>query len=148
MAGYLLLEQEKLSPPQPPGKGVEANQTRIGFFDFLRALDDEVFPYDENSSLLITGIEETLLTARPDMEQQAIEFRRKLNKAATWFDRRNCGDIQVVFRQPLIRGEKLTVKHVTAEIPIYLIFGSPAPEMINGQKVFRTGSFNLTGNGF
>jgi len=127
---------------------VKANSSRIGFFDFLRSLDNETFPYDENSSLLVVGIEEVLLGARPGMEEEAMRIRGKLNQAANLFDMRNCADIQIVFRQPLIRGEKLKVAHVTQEIPIYLIFGSPVPDTINGQTVFRTGSFNLTGAGF
>lgn len=148
MPGYLLVEQNKLSPPKSEKQGVKANRTRIGFFDFLRSLDDETFPYDENSSLLVVGIEDVLLGARPEMEDEAKRIRAKLNKAAGMFERRSCADIQIVFKQPLIRGDKLTVDHVTAKIPIYLIFGSPVPDTINGQTVFRTGSFNLTGAGY
>ncbi len=148
MPGYLLVEHNRLSPPKPENQGVKANSSRIGFFDFLRSLDNETFPYDENSSLLVVGIEEVLLGARPGMEEEAMRIRGKLNQAANLFDMRNCADIQIVFRQPLIRGEKLKVAHVTQEIPIYLIFGSPVPDTINGQTVFRTGSFNLTGAGF
>lgn len=148
MPGYLLVEQNKLSPPRPEKQGVKANSTRMGFFDFLRSLEDETFPYDENSSLLIVGIEEVLLGARPNMDIEAKEIRKKLNKSAGWFDRRGCADIQIVFKQPLVRGDKLTVEHVTASIPIYLVFGSPVPDNINGQTVFPTGSFNLTGAGY
>jgi len=148
MPGYLLVEQNKLSPPKPIKQGVKANTTRIGFFDFLRSLDDETFPYDDTSSLLVVGIEDVLLGARPEMDDEAKQIRSKLNKAASLFDRRNCADIQIVFRQPLIRGDKLTVDHVTAKISIFLIFGSPVPDTIYGQTVFRTGSFNLTGAGY
>ena len=148
MPGYQLVEQNKLSPPKPEQQGVKANKTTIGFIDFLRSLDDETFPYDKNSSLLVVGIEQVLLGARPGMEDEAKHIRAKLNKAASLFDRRNCADVQIVFRQPLIRGDKLTVDHVTSKIPIYLIFGSPVPDTINGQTVFRTGSFNLTGAGY
>lgn len=147
MPGYLLIEQNKLSPPLPSGKGVPLNKTRIGILDFLRSLEDEDFPYDENSSLMIVGIEDVLLAARPDMEGVAKEIRSSLNGCAKLFDSRNCGDVQIVFKQPLVRGDKLIVDHVTAKIPIFLIFGSPVPDTINGQVVFRTGSFNLTGAG-
>ena len=148
MPGYLLIEQNKLSPPRPEKQGVKANTTRVGFFDFVRSLNDETFPYDENSSLLVYGIEELLLGKRPEMNDEAKRIRSKLNKAAGWFERRGCADIQIIFKQPLIRGDKLKVAHVTQEIPIYLIFGSPVPDTINGQTVFRTGSFNLTGAGY
>ena len=148
MPGYLLVEQNKLSPPLAPGSGVAANKTRLGIIDFLRSLDDETFPYDENSSLLVTGIEDVLLAARPTMDEYAHQIRERLVRVAGHFNNRNCTDVQVAFRQPLRRGERLMVDHVTAPIPIYLIFGSPVPEIINGQTVFRTGSFNLTGAGY
>ena len=148
MPGYLLLEQKQLSPPLPQGRGVAANKTRIGIIDFLRSLEDETFPYDENSSLLVTGIEEMLLASRPDMRAQALEVRRRLQKAAGHFNDRNCADVQIVFREPLKKGDKLIGAHVTEHIPVYLVFGSPVPDMINGQTVYRTGSFNLTGAGY
>ena len=148
MPGYVLLEQNKLSPPLPPGKGVPANKTRIAIVDFLRSLEDETFPYDENSSLLVTGIEELLLASRPDMEHYAKKIGRKLRKVAGPFTNRRCGDVQIVFRQSLKRGDKLMVDHVTEPIPIYLIFGTPVPETISNQVVYRTGSFNLTGAGY
>src|SRR5437773_12466328 len=97
MPGYLLIEQNKLSPPQPPGRGVPVNKTRIGILDFLRSLEDEDFPYDENSSLMIVGIEHVLLAARPDMEAAAKKIRALLNRCARSFNNRNCGDVQIVF---------------------------------------------------
>ncbi len=131
----------------PHGKGVPVNKTRIGILDFIRSLEDDDFPYDDNSSLMIVGIEDVLLAARPDMEETAKEIRASLNGCAKLFDSRNCADIQIVFKQPLVRGDKLMVDHVTAQIPIFLIFGTPVPDTINGQVVYRTGSFNLTGAG-
>lgn len=148
MPGYMLIEQNKLSPPMLPGKGVKANATRIAVLDFLRSLEDETFPYDENSSLMVTGIEEFLLASRPGMEEYATDVRKRLQRMAGLFNDRNCADVQIVFRQPLKRGERLIVEHVTVPIPIYLIFGSPVPDVINGQVVFRRGSFNLTGAGY
>ncbi len=148
MPGYLLVEQNKLSSPLPHGKGITATRTRIEIIDFLRSLDDETFPYDENSSLLVTGIEELLLASRPNMEEFAADVRRRLQKVAGFFNNRNCGDIQVIFRQTLKKGEKLAVEHVTAPIPNCLIFGSPVPEIINNRVAYRTGSFNLTGTGY
>jgi len=148
MPGYLLVEQKKMSPPLMPGQGVKSNRSRIAIIDFLRSLDDETFPYDENSSLLVTGIEEFLLASRPNMDECAIDIRQRFQKVAGYFNNRNCTDVQIAFRQPLKRGERLMVDHVTTPIPIYLIFGSPVPETINNQMVFRTGSFNLTGAGY
>jgi hypothetical protein len=145
MAGYMLLEQKSLASAQTQSKGVQPNKRKIGILDFLRELKQEDFPYNENSSLIVTGIEEYLLASRPDMEGTAIEIRKMLQSAAGFFNDRLCPNVQIVFRQPLKRGEHLIVEHVTQPIPIYLIFGTPPPEDINGQTVYRT-SFNLSGN--
>lgn len=150
MPGYLLVQKSSLSPPLPPGQGVQANKRRIGLLDFLRELAQEDFPFDENSSLLVEGTEDVLLAARTsrETEQQelaeaALMIRAKLQKSANAFFACACPDVQVVFRQPLQRGDTLIVNHVTAPLPIHIIFGSPPAEEINGQRVYRN-SFNLS----
>jgi len=141
----MLVEQRSFAVPQTPNRGVHPNKKKIGFVDFLRELDQEDFPFDENSSLMVTGIEEYLLASRPDMDATAREIHAKLQRAAVPFDQRLCSNVQIVFRQPLKRGEHLIVEHVTQPIPIYLIFGNPTPEDIGGQTVFIS-KFNLSGN--
>lgn len=150
MPGYLLVQKSSLSPPLPERNGVKANSRRIGLLDFLRELAQEDFPFDENSSLLVEGMEDVLLAARTSKdteEQELAEAARlihsRLQKAANAFFARGCPDVQIVFRQPLQRGDHLIVNHVTAPLPVYLIFGSPPSDEINGQKVYRT-SFNLS----
>ncbi|OIO18554.1 MAG: hypothetical protein AUJ54_07700 [Ignavibacteria bacterium CG1_02_37_35] len=145
MAGYMLVEQRSFAVPQTPNRGVQPNKRKIGIADFLRELEQEEFPFDENSSLMVTGIEEYLLASRPDMEVTAREIRMKLQKAAGFFNDRLCRNVQIVFRQPLKRGEHLIVDHVTQSIPIYLIFNTPIQTDIGGQTVFIS-QFNLSGS--
>jgi hypothetical protein len=144
MPGYHLIEQKHLSPPQPPGRGIIANSRRIGFLDFLRELDQEDFPYDAESSLLVVGLEDVLLYGRPDMETVAWSIHRRLQHAADDFERRNCGWVQIMFRLPLMRGETLRAIHPAVELPIYLIFGSPHSETDKNGNVFFSCRFNLS----
>lgn len=145
MPQYVLIEQKSLSPPRPVGQGVKANTQEIGFGDFLRELNEDEFPFNENSSLRVVGLEEILLAARPNMDQLAMKIRNKLQRAGNDFFSKGCGDVQIVFKGELIRGAHLIVKHPTSDINIYKIFGSPPPEEINGQKIYKN-SFNLSGN--
>jgi len=147
MAGYMLVEQKSLTSSQNTNRGVIPNTRKIGIIDFLRELDQEDFPFNENSSLMVTGIEEYLLASRQSsgMEAASKEIRKKLQGAAIQFDKRLCPNVQIVFQQPLLRGEHLIVKHVTQPIPIHLIFGNPPPTDIGGQTVYIA-HFNLSGN--
>ena len=141
----MLVEQKSLASPQTYNKGIPPNTKKVGIADFLRELDQDVFPFNDSSSLIITGLEDYLLASRPDMEATAREIRRKLQRAAGFFNDRLCPNVQIVFRQPLKRGEHLIVEHVTQPIPIYLIFGTPPPTDIGGQTVYIA-HFNLSGN--
>jgi len=145
MPGYVLLERKSLTPPRPEGKGVKINTQEIGFGDFLRELNQDEFPFNENCSLRVIGLEEILLAARPNMDRLAMKIRNQLQSAANDFFSKGCGDVQIVIRGELVRGAHLIVRHPTSDINIYLIFGSPAPEEINGQKIYKN-SFNLSGN--
>lgn len=141
----MLVEQKSLASPQTHNKGVPPNTKKMGIADFLRELDQDAFPFADSSSLMITGLEDYLLASRPDMEATAKEIRRKLQRTAGFFNDRLCPNVQIVFRQPLKRGEHLIVEHVTQPIPIYLIFGTPPPTDIGGQTVYIA-HFNLSGN--
>lgn len=150
MPGYQLIQKENLSPPRPEGHGVSANKQKKAFYDFLRELEQEDFPFNEHSDLLVEGLEDVLLSARTSRETEkeeleiaAKQVRRVLQRAAQKLDSRGVPDVQITFRLPLKRGHTLIVEHVKAELPIYLIFGSPSPDEINGQKVFRV-PFNLS----
>lgn len=142
MPGYQLVEERFLNPPSR--SGIRRNTRRIGFVDFLKELDQDEFPFDANTKLLVAGLEDVLLFSRPDMEKAAYEIRSKLVKKANSFERFNCDWVQIMFRNKLIRGEHLTVKHPTAVLPIYRIFGTPVSETDeNGNESYRC-SFNLS----
>ena len=143
MPGYVLLEGKSLSPPKPVGQGIKANKTEIGFLDFIREITQDDFPFNENSSLRITGLEEYLLSMRPDMENEALRLRRIMQRVGNQFFNSNCGDIQIVFKGELKMGEHLIVDHVTAKIPIYHIFGFVEPNIIHTQKIYKA-TFNLS----
>ena len=144
MPGYQLVEMKYLSPPLPVGKGLPANRRRIGFLDFLRELQQEDFPYHEETSLLVVGLEDVLLAARPDMATMASRIHHILQQAAGDFERFNCGWVQIMFRNELRRGERLNVIYPReVEIPIHLIFGSPPATRDNGFVHYRC-AFNLS----
>lgn len=146
MPGYLLTQFKYLSPPLPEGKGIRANATRIGFLDFLRELEEDSFPYHEESKILVVGLEDVLLYARRDnkMDDMARMIHKRLQRVAGEFERRSCPNVQIAFRNELVRGETLRVRHPAVELPIYLIFGSPMPDPdINGNICYRP-SFNLS----
>ena len=82
MPGYQLIQDKYLSPPLPANKGVKANNRRIGFLDFLKELEDEHFPYHEESSLCVVGLEDVLLFSRPEMTAMAHTIHQKLQRAA------------------------------------------------------------------
>lgn len=142
MPGYQLIEQKYLDPPK--GNGIKRNSSRIGFLDFLREIGQEDFPYNEHSSLIVVGLEDVLLFSRPKMNEQAREIRRLLQGAAGNFERYNCGWIQITFRNSLRRGENLIVQHITGDLPIFLIFGSPIADEDSGNVCYRS-SFNVSG---
>lgn len=143
MPGYILVEQQYLSPPKPEGQGISANTRRIGFSDFLRELKEDPFPYKENTSLLIYGLEDVLLEARPDMEGRARTIRAQLERVAQDFERSHCPFVQVVFRFGLLSGAHLWVKMLPQDQPIYLIFGDPVEQSDGRGNVYYTTSFNL-----
>ena len=144
MPGYMLVEQKYLSPPLTKGRGIKANGRSIGFLDFLRELKGDTFPYHEESHLLVTGLEDVLLFSRPDMENEAKKIHYILQKTAQDFEKRSCPNVQIVFRNPLIRGVHLEVEYFAEKLPIYLIFGSPASDSDKKGNVYYQCSFNLS----
>ena len=145
MPGYQLVERKYLSPPLPEGRGIKANNRRIGFLDFLRELSQEEFPYHEESSLLVAGLEDVLLFARPDMDGMAMKIHKLLQKSARDFERYDCGWVQIMFRNQLKRGETLNVIYPgELKIPIHLIFGSPPASMESDGSVCYRCAFNLS----
>ncbi len=144
MPGYQLIQEKYLTPPQPAGKGFRANNRRIGFLDFLRELEGDHFPYHEESSLLVVGLEDVLLSSRPEMKKITLLIHKKLQHSARHFENNNCPWVQIVFRNDLVRGETLRVHHPAIDLPIHLIFGSPPPEIISEHLICYRCSFNLS----
>jgi len=144
MPGYILIEQKYLLPPISKNKGLIANSRRIGFLDFLREIQGEPFPYHDETKLLVAGLEDVLLFSRPEMEKTARIIHQILQKAAGNFEKRSCPDVQIVFRCELKRGEKLKVIHPAEELPVYIIFGSPAADSDSRGNPFYKCSFNLS----
>lgn len=145
MPGYQLIERKYLSPPLPPGRGIVANRRKIGFLDFLRELEQEDFPYHEETSLLVTGLEDVLLAARPGMEKMAMRIHNILQRAARDFERFDCDWVQIMFRNELRRGDTLNVIYPgEVKIPIYLIFGSPAADIDSNGSVCYRCAFHLS----
>jgi hypothetical protein len=144
MPGYMLIEQRYLSPPLPKGKGIKANGRIIGFLDFMKELREDVFPFHEESHLLVTGLEDVLLFSRPDIEKEAREIHHILQRSAQDFEKRSCPDVQVLFRNPLKRGVHLEVEHPAGKLPVYLIFGSPASDSDKKGNVYYKCPFNLS----
>lgn len=145
MPGYILIQQKHLSFATQRGTGrIRANPKVIGFLDFARLLREEPFPFNANTRLCVLGLEEVLLAARPDMETMAHTIHGWLQKAAGKFERGNCPNVQVVFRSELRRGDTLRIIHPAAELPIYIIFGSPTQDSDIKGNPFFTCSFNLS----
>ena len=144
MPGYQLIERKYLHPNRTDGKGVRPNNRGIGFLDFLRELQQDPFPYHDETKLLVIGLEDILLFSRPEMEKTAKEIHRLLQRAARDFESQNCGWVQILIRTELLRGESLNVMHPTATLPIHLIFGSPPPETDKQGNVYYLCKFNLS----
>jgi hypothetical protein len=144
MPYYYLVKQNHLSPPQPPGSGLPAAKTQIGFLDFLRELQDETFAFTPYENMRVDGLEDVLLAARPDYLRVTNDIRHTLQSSASDLQNKLCADVQIVFRNDLVLGDTLWVEHPTdRRLPVYLIFGSPTQEEIGGHPFYRVG-FNLT----
>lgn len=137
--GYILIEEKQLAS----AKALKPNPEQYGFLDFLRKLKEDPFPFDENSKLLVFGLEDILLFYKENVEAKAREIHTHLQKAAKDLDRCNIGPIQMVFKSELLSGANLVLRHPALDLPIYIIFGSPTPEQTSGQTYFPC-SFNLS----
>lgn len=137
MAQYHIIEERNLSylPWTEEAK-------RLGFLDFLRALqnDPPALPHDD--FIRVEGIEEVLLASRPKMEEMAFHIHRSLQKAAQALTGIN-SQVAIVVRGEIVSGAQLRIQHVTAPIPLHRIFGSPAAIDVGGRPDYQV-SFNLS----
>lgn len=111
---------------------------RMGFLDFLRAIQNDPPALPRDAEVRVDGIEDVLLASRPKMEDMARDLHRRLQQSAGRLQRLNT-NVAMVVRTRIIPGDQLWVEHPTARIPLYLIFGSPA----GGQPYYPV-SFNLS----
>ena len=143
MPSYYLIEQQHLSPPRPEGRGLPANKIRMGFLDFLRELQQKEFSLTSYEGLLVEGIEDVLLAARPNMDEMAHHIRRVLQRSASDLQDKLVASVQIAFRSKIIPGDEIWVEHPAAKLPISKIFGSPIREEECGVPYYRV-SFNLS----
>jgi hypothetical protein len=133
MAQYYLVEEHNLSALRWAQKA-----QRMGFLDFLRAIQNDPPALPRNESVRVDGVEDVLLASRPKMEEMARDIHRLLQRCAGKMLRQNT-NIAIVVRTRLVPGDQLWIEHPTARIPLYLVFGSPA-----GGQPFYPVSFNLS----
>lgn len=133
MAQYYIVEEQNLSALPWAEKA-----QRMGFLDFLRAVQNDPPALPRDEAVRVDGIEDVLLASRPKMEDMAREIHRTLAKAAKKLQRLNT-HVAIVIHTRLVPGDQLWVEHPTARIPLYLVFGSPS-----GGQAFYPVSFNLS----
>jgi len=137
MAQYYLVEEHNL-PALPWAEKAQ----RMGFLDFLRAVQNDPPALPRNEAIRVDGIEDVLLAARPKMDDMAREIHRLLQQAAGRLQRLNTNVVLVVCEK-ILPGAQVTIQHVTATIPLHLVFGSPVATEAGGRPVYPV-SFNLS----
>jgi len=137
MAQYYLIEEKDLRS-LPWAESAE----RLGFLDFLRAMQNDPPALIRDGFLRVEGLEDVLLAARPNMRDMAIKIRHLLQGHASMLNGLNI-NIAMVFRNRIIRGDQLIVEHPTEKLPISFIFGSPCEQDVSGSLVYAV-SFNLS----
>ena len=128
MPGYLLVEERFLQPHS--SRGFPPNPVRMGFLDYLRALRQEVFPFNRSKKLRLVGLEEVLLAAGTgdNLLTVCLYIREILASRANELEA-NIGRIQVVFRRPLKRAEDFWFDPGGGHrVSLRPIFGSPVRE--------------------
>ena len=133
MAQYYIVEEQNLSALPWAEKA-----QRMGFLDFLRAVQNDPPALPRDEAVRVDGIEDVLLASRPKMEDMAREIHGALQRCAGNLNRWNT-NVAIVIRTRLVPGDQLWVEHPTARIPLYLVFGSPS-----GGQPFYPVSFNLS----
>ena len=140
MAGYMLVERKMLKPHK--AEGVAPHEQEMGFLDYLRELNQEVFPFKRGTKLRVVGFEETLLAAS-DRQELAVDIHRRLAARANELERMG-GFVQVVFEWQLSFGEELWFTRGASErISLRPVFGT-AQRQQEGSNVYYVAGFNLT----
>jgi hypothetical protein len=139
MAGYMLIEKKMLKPHKVGG--VAPNPQEVGFIDYLRELQQEVFPFKRGAKLRVVGFEETLLAAQ-DRNELSAEIHKMLVARANELESMG-GFVQVVFEWELRYGEELWFERGKERIGLRRVFGNVRREQEGGNVYYHTG-FNLT----
>lgn len=140
MAGYMLVERKMLKPHK--ADGIPPHEQEMGFIDYLRELNQEVFPFKRGNRLRLVGFEETLLAAS-DRQALAADIHRRLAARANELERMG-GFVQVVFEWPLSFGDELWFTRGASErISLRPVFGKAQREQ-EGSTVYFLSGFNLT----
>lgn len=140
MPQFCLIQQRDIRTHIPESEPV----TRIGFLDFLRELEQEQLGLTRFQHVVVEGLEDVLLAARPDEEAMADQIHQVLQAHAGRLEEGLVANVYIVFRNPLERGRSLWVNTPAApKLPINRIFGSPSAEELDGKTYFRVG-FNLS----
>lgn len=141
MPGYEILESRLFKPYREDG--INANDVKLGFLDFLREIKSSVNDIPGLSSFMVTGIEDVLyMTERKDRLKIAREIHNILQAAASALERKKI-QVQIVCKGKLKKGEPLWIDYRGERLPIDLIFGSTITEDVRGMKIYRAG-FNLS----
>lgn len=141
MKGYEILEQKNLKTYKEDG--IEPNEIRIGFLDFLREIRNEAEAMPRLSSFMVVGLDEVLyLTKQEDRLPIARAIHKILQKSAQILDRKMV-QVQIVCKGKLIRGDTLWIEYRREKLPVDLIFGSTMTREIRNLHVYTTG-FNLS----
>lgn len=139
MPGYEIIEKKNLKTFN--SEGIEPNEIKIGFLDFLREVKNysgEIKPY---SSFLVVGIEEVLFMA-DDRIAISKEIHKILQSGASDLQRKMI-QVQIACKDELKRGASLYLIYHKEELSLDYIFGSTSPYDVNGIKIYKTG-FNLS----
>jgi hypothetical protein len=128
MSGYFLIPRHVLDLY---GGTVPTAPERMGFFDFLREIEQEPFPFKARAGICITGLDELLITLNctekrgGNRELELLrDYHRRLKHAAVEIG--SLADIQVPIAHELVFGgdNRLTANHTpTDRVPLWRIFG-------------------------
>ncbi len=142
MPGYDILERSSLRAYHQDG--IEENETKIGFIDFLMELKNNAENLPRLASYTVVGIEDVIsMTDKADRHEMARYIHRILQAAASALERKNI-QVQIVCNGKLTKGDVLWSDYRGEELKeIELIFSSTTKQMIGSCEKYFTG-FNLS----
>lgn len=140
MAGYLLIETKFLKDERE--SGIEPNQVRMGFLDYLRELREEPFHFPRGHKILIEGVEDVLIAAGKNRDSVSSYIHDLLASRANELERMG-GYVQIVFKRKLNQADDFWFEVGLERVSLRRIFGSPHKQDRAGNEFYLVG-FNLT----